>query len=226
MSASIGTHHYPLSPLLIFLLLVRRHGVHLCGASDRIHSVNWQRGVVLIVSLVFLLLMSLIGVTAMQGTTLEEKMSNNVRQRSLAFQSAEAALRTGETILQQAVLPVFDNSTPGLRQPIGTGSCDMATYWLNSYCWSGTSTVDCTTTPSTVPASPSCTAASQQYSGTLDSSLNEQPRYVIEELPSMPVAGSSAKFSGITSGGFYRVTARGLGGTGDAIVILQSTFRR
>lgn len=55
-----------------------------------------QRGAVLFVSLVILLVMTLIGVTAMQTTTLEEKMAGNMRDMNLAFQAAERALRAGE----------------------------------------------------------------------------------------------------------------------------------
>ncbi|MCC8991885.1 MAG: hypothetical protein LM514_04755 [Streptococcus sp.] len=52
-----------------------------------------QRGSALIIALVFLLVMTLIGTTAMQGTSQQEKMAGNMRDRNLAFQAAEAALR-------------------------------------------------------------------------------------------------------------------------------------
>ncbi|MCC5810795.1 MAG: hypothetical protein JJU06_10520 [Ectothiorhodospiraceae bacterium] len=55
-----------------------------------------QRGAALIISLMLLLIMTLIGVTAMQTSTLQERMAGNSRDRSLAFQSSEAALREGE----------------------------------------------------------------------------------------------------------------------------------
>jgi type IV pilus assembly protein PilX len=53
-----------------------------------------QAGAVLVTSLLFLLVMSLLGVTAMSVALLEEKMAGNLRDRSLAFQSAETALRS------------------------------------------------------------------------------------------------------------------------------------
>lgn len=52
-------------------------------------GIKRQQGVVLIIALVFLLLLTLIGVTAMQGTSQEEKMSSNVQQQTEAFQAAE-----------------------------------------------------------------------------------------------------------------------------------------
>jgi type IV pilus assembly protein PilX len=56
-----------------------------------------QRGAVLIVSLIFLLLLTLIGTTAMRTTTLQERMAGNSRDVNLSLQAAESALRAGES---------------------------------------------------------------------------------------------------------------------------------
>ncbi|KEA64591.1 Type IV fimbrial biogenesis protein PilX [Marinobacterium lacunae] len=50
----------------------------------------------LIVALIMLLLISIIGVSAMQSTSMEERMAGNLYDRHTAFQAAEAALREGE----------------------------------------------------------------------------------------------------------------------------------
>ncbi len=55
-----------------------------------------QTGVVLIISLVMLILLTLIGLTGMQTTTLEEKMAGNAKDRNTAFQAAEATLLEAE----------------------------------------------------------------------------------------------------------------------------------
>jgi len=177
-----------------------------------VRDATWQRGSALIVALVFLLAMTLIGVTAMQGTTQQESMAGNARQRNLAFQAAEAALRAGEAVLQGATLPAFDNagSNLGFRQPV-TPTTDVGTYWLDTYCW---------------VVKTGCTnAESQAYSGTL-SEISAPPRYVVEELPRVTLPGGSLKFGALPDTGFYRVTARSLGGTADAVAILQTTYRR
>ncbi|KAB0483435.1 type IV pilus assembly protein PilX [Pseudomonas reinekei] len=59
-----------------------------------------QRGMALLVSLVFLLLLTLIGLSSMQNATLQEKMAGSVSLRNQSFQSAEAALRVGESAVQ------------------------------------------------------------------------------------------------------------------------------
>src|SRR5690606_33994650 len=52
------------------------------------------------------------------------------------------------------------------------------------------------------------------------------PRFVIEELPALPAEGGSVRFGALPEVGFYRVTAYGVGGTADAVAILQTTYRR
>jgi type IV pilus assembly protein PilX len=55
-----------------------------------------QQGSVLLVSLVFLLLLTIAGVSAMNVTSLEERMAGNYRDQDLAFQAAESALLEAE----------------------------------------------------------------------------------------------------------------------------------
>lgn len=55
-----------------------------------------QRGVALVVALVLLVVATLIGLAGVRGTNLQERMSANMYDRSLAFQRAESALRDAE----------------------------------------------------------------------------------------------------------------------------------
>ncbi|RON21361.1 pilus assembly protein PilX [Pseudomonas brassicacearum] len=73
-----------------------------------------QRGMALLVSLVFLLLLTLIGLSSMQNATLQEKMAGSVSLRNQSFQGAEAALRVGESAVQldSYSLPVCSQCTP------------------------------------------------------------------------------------------------------------------
>lgn len=63
-------------------------------------SARSQHGMALLVSLVFLLLLTLIGISSMQNATLQEKMAGSVTLRNQSFQAAEAALRIGESAVQ------------------------------------------------------------------------------------------------------------------------------
>lgn len=62
-----------------------------------------QQGVALVIALVFLLLLTIIGVTAMQNATLQERMAGNVRDRNVGLQSAEFALRDAEQVVDDGV---------------------------------------------------------------------------------------------------------------------------
>ncbi|MCI0400643.1 MAG: PilX N-terminal domain-containing pilus assembly protein [Gammaproteobacteria bacterium] len=163
-----------------------------------------QKGAVLIVSIIVLLVLTLISVTAMQTTSLEEKMAGNMRNKNLAFQAAEASLRAGEGYLSGATLDSFDG-TNGLYQPY-TGS-EQRWEIVDWY------------TPANV----------RTYDEDLDggdlNDLASMPTYIIEEL-SVEETGGSLEAGTVHDGKLYRVTSRGVGGTANAMVMLQSVFRR
>lgn len=58
-----------------------------------------QRGAILFVSLIILLILTIIGVTSMSSVTMEERMAGNLRDGDLALQASEAALRSAEAWL-------------------------------------------------------------------------------------------------------------------------------
>lgn len=59
-----------------------------------------QSGVALIISLLFLIIISLVSIAGLQGVALQEKMTSGTYDRNIALQSAEAVLRIGETIAE------------------------------------------------------------------------------------------------------------------------------
>jgi type IV pilus assembly protein PilX len=175
----------------------------------------------LITGLIFLVLLTLIGVTAMQTTTLDEKMAGNLRSENLAFQASEAALRAGESYLQSAIVGPFltvknDN---GLYQPALSATTE---WWEIADIW---------------------TAAGSRAYATTPPGVANPPRYIIEDvsyqttcgvggvgvcinIPLQKKPGGSLKLGTVPDVGMYRITARGTGGTDDSVVLLQSHFRR
>lgn len=165
----------------------------LCSVSSR------QQGVALIVALVFLGVLALLGVTIARNSSMEERMAGNTRDRDLAFQAAEAALKDAEADLFPGLLAnAFDGSTAGLIA-YAAGNNDPA-YW-KAYDWNG---------------------ASQEATVAL-ANVETKPRYVIEKKPNTiipPVPPSVTP----TTVQHFRVTARGVGATADTVVILQSEY--
>lgn len=155
-----------------------------------------QRGAVLVVGLMLLVVLTLLGVVAMQGTTLQERMAGNMREQEQAFQSAEAVLRSGETFLRTTpILPAF-TGTAGLYP-----QADPAVpRWSQPATWGGD--------------------GSRPYTGPVAEGATT-PRFIVEQLPYE--ADSLASDEELTSSGMYRVIARGTGSLGRAVVVLEST---
>jgi len=189
-----------------------------------------QKGAVLIVGLIMMLLLTIIGLAAIRGTDLQERMAGNMRDRNLAFQAAEASLRIGEEVLDGAAIPSFAGNVKGYWPDLNK----QATYSsLSAGIWP---LMDGSTTERRLRPITWTDAQWEQNSIRIAADIlekvKEQPRYTIEELLVSARALNQGGGVDVESqekmedSQFYRITARGLGGTADAEVILQSTFAR
>lgn len=79
-----------------------------------------SRGASLLVVLILLLVMTVLGLAILRSTVLEERMSANMLDRSLAFQAAETALREGEAL---AALPDTRDNVPDPGEACAGGLC-------------------------------------------------------------------------------------------------------
>lgn len=169
-----------------------------------------QRGMVLFISLMFLVVMTLIGITAMSGAGLQEKMAGNMRDKELSFEAAEAALRDAEVSIP--TLSAFNNANGLYKLANNTGQQRFEVNSWNAAAWTNS-------------------ANTIAYSKSL-SQVVQSPRYYIEQLP--PVELSRISGNSLNTGTEYgkrtivfdRITARGVGQTDTAVTILQSTYRR
>lgn len=168
-----------------------------------------QRGVSLVVVLLFLLVMSVLGVTAIRTSNLEEKMSGNERDRELAFEAAEATLRDAERDVQV-------NVTVGsaFADPCNAGLCLPPA--------GGASVVDTVDWDGGVPR----VYGSGSGVGPYPIALARAPRYVIELLPDMPApVGETLNMRSTATGGTpYRITAMGWGRRASTQVQLQVVY--
>lgn len=166
-----------------------------------------QRGAVLIISMIILLLLTILGVTSMQGTNLEERMAGNMRDRHVAFEAAEAAIADAEAFLDTVALTSsFRSNTAGLYD--GTH--------LNLW-----KTLDWTD--------------ADKYRSAADIASSHgvytSPKYIIEYIAE-PALSSETKtnldnYGGSSGGGgagLFRVTARGTGGSDNSVVFLQVVY--
>jgi len=73
-----------------------------CQSARKHHAIRYgsrhmqsaQKGVSLVVSLVLLAAMTVIGVSTLSGTRLNEQMASNSQQKSVVFEAAESAIET------------------------------------------------------------------------------------------------------------------------------------
>jgi type IV pilus assembly protein PilX len=173
-----------------------------------------ERGAVLFVALILLLILTLIGVTAARMQTVEERMALNEDNHQLAVQAAEAALRDAEAnIVGGNYAPSdFSANANGLyelaSEVAGATACvsdaiDWSAPCLTPLVYTGPAL-------SSVPASPQAT------------------QVIIESLP--PVAptnnslGNSANYGTQQTATIYRITAHAVGGDATSGATLQSIF--
>lgn len=169
-----------------------------------------ERGVALFISLVMLLVLTIIGVSAVQTTSLETRMARNEHDVLLAFQAAESALRDAEVYLETvtSLAPFTDAGTDGLWTVADFG--DDAR-WEQANVW-----VD----------------ATSEVAPTAVGVVADPPRYMIEHLATVLRDENAYQITGPYAGGaadrieVFRVTARGVGGTANAQVLLQTTYGR
>jgi type IV pilus assembly protein PilX len=167
-----------------------------------------QSGVVMFVALILLLILSLLGVTAARMQTVEERMARNDGNRQMGQQSAEAALRSAETGLLTGIYVNFAGNTNGLYAPLLSNGSP-----LTGMDWSLPTSYLPYTGPAMANAPPTEPA----------------PKIVIENLPSVAVAGDDISVSSLNPASppvtVYRVTAVGTGADGTSTTMLQTIVR-
>ncbi len=195
-------------------------------------TIGKQHGAALVVAMIFLLLLSFLGLAAMGRATQEERMARQYRKTQVAFEAAEAALRDAkqEIISGQSRRASLLNGASAFSAVCGQtgqdtlGLClpasSMTPVWLQymedkgvlygRYAYQDSS------------SQKSATPLPQQGSA---ASVFAQPRYLIEALTDS-VAGDSLRFGENFSNPRYRITVRAYGPDENTQVWLQETVRR
>ncbi len=105
-----------------------------------------ERGFSLIVSLMMLIVIIVLGLGASQMAVNEERGSRNNRDRQIAFQAAEAALKDAEVEILDPTQPACGATAPANRGRgrAGTFTCFNA---INQFGFAGTATTPCSMVP-------------------------------------------------------------------------------
>ncbi|MDG2175709.1 MAG: PilX N-terminal domain-containing pilus assembly protein [Gammaproteobacteria bacterium] len=169
-----------------------------------------QQGAVLIFSLVFLTILTLVAISGMDLSVVEERMAGNMQDFSQAFQAAEVALEEGEEWLTgQINIPVTSNNgtTTVWTSDSPDPDTDNNDWWTerDSAWW---------------------TNNAESLAGV--DQVATQPQYIVEQYFISTEGQSLAIGTGELNSTriVHRLTARGVGNSGNAEVLLQSTHIR
>jgi type IV pilus assembly protein PilX len=188
-------------------------------------SCRRQRGVSLITALLFMVATLVLGVSVMSISVMQERMIGNTKDRGLAMQAAEAALRDAELDIRNnvpAATAFKDDCTSGLCTPpsqrVGGVFPSPLPVYDTSFVFSWKNAGQ------TRRYGQYTAAAAYPYP-----TVAQQPVYVIERLGTLAAAAgvdsSAIKPSGPAAEGVaYRITARAVGARADTIVMLQSIY--
>jgi type IV pilus assembly protein PilX len=192
-----------------------------------------QEGASLIVSLLMLVVIMLLGLSATQIALQSEKASRNDRDRQIAFQAAEAALLDAELDIENSPDParsrsaVFSkNNTHAFIEGCAGGDANpflglcARVAAATTPAWLTVDFLNNTATATSVPFGKFTGQTFQTGQGSLPARL---PRYIVELLP-YNGPGESAELSARTY--FYRVTAIGFGMQDTTRVVLQTFYRK
>ena len=164
-----------------------------------------QQGAVLVVGLLMLTVMSLIAVSSMQSSTLQELMSGNMQDQVNAFEAAESAIRAAEQLLDGGTLNLgeFDgNISDGLLANLYDEVWNVTT-WSNG----------------------DSRAVSASVGG-----ANSAPRFIIQYLgpviedddPNIETSYQEGAVDVLAQQ--FKITARGTGSSDNSEVILESVY--
>jgi type IV pilus assembly protein PilX len=168
-----------------------------------------QRGMTLLIGLILLVMLTVIGTIGFRNTTMSERMTGNMLDRNVSFQSAESAGKEALTAIEGGTASTL---SPGyFATPLSQGG--TTSFWTQG---DGAAVANVANCPTTTPFSwQSCAAQVVTKYANNDS----KARYVIELLKQDTSSGTSTVWS-------YRVTSRSTGGSGNADVVLQTVYVR
>jgi type IV pilus assembly protein PilX len=196
-----------------------------------------QRGVILIISLMFLVVLTMLALTTMGGITLEERMSGQYRDLNVAFQAAESGLRDAErdiwgtgTVTAAPRAPAMSGRTgfgDGTDTPNGTCTDNTNTTYGWGLCYART-TGPFPPFPTADLGSTSTIAVPYgKYTGaTALPGVSAQPRYIVEaiwkDIVPTPTLQSLSPIAGVTN--YYRISSQGFGVNPNTRVTVQELY--
>jgi len=178
-----------------------------------------QQGMVLVIGLIMLTVLTLLVVTSMQSSSLQELMSNNMQDKTTAFEAAESAIRVAELFLEDGGalnLGVFDDDeSDGLLSNLYDEAWSAEEIdWDNE-------AVEVNSVVVLDPDEPATKGG-----------VKSNPRYIIQHFGSViPDADKKLNVDNSYNSSasdvlveMFKITARGTGGSDNTVVFLEAMY--
>jgi len=183
-----------------------------------------QRGAVLFVSLIFLLILTLLGVMLARMQSSEERMAQNDSNHQLAVEAAEAALRYTEMNIKEGYY------TPSMFLANAGGYYTLSlNNWVSVYA-PGYNWTQQATAGNTIPYAPSVAPpAGSAPAGQSLTSVSSSPQIIIEGLPGTVLPGEPISpctgYNTTQCTAVYQITVHATGGDQSASATLRSIYQ-
>lgn len=169
-----------------------------------------QQGIALFLSLVMLLILTILGVSSIETTSMQERMASNAMDSDLAFQAAESAAQDGQDYIENNInsLQPFNAANAASNGFYKNQPYNQTPNW-EQVNWSGSNVRTASTAVAGVAA---------------------QPKYIIEFVKTVISQQDTLNLNNIgqgTGGGrtqIFRITSYGTGGTSTAHAMIQVTY--
>jgi len=167
-------------------------------------NANHQAGIVLIVSLLILITLTILGLTAMQASRTQVSMAGNQRELGITFNAAEAGLGAGQSYIDDSISKtIYNDPSQGLYDRL-----DVDPDYSNSATWDDS-----------------------QLSSLNLPHVVEQPKFIIKylgdrsqnEVAAVNIGGYGSGQPGMTVSNF-RITTRAVGQSGNVRRQLQAYY--
>lgn len=182
-----------------------------------------QQGAALIVALVFLVMLTLLGLAAMGTNRAQQRETYGVSEQVLAFQAAETGVIDGEAWIENQLVRPVANCGASCPEPTSIWDAaapapEISFLHLRSAAWWNARGRAYGHTYE--PGQPVGVLANQVIEG-----VAQAPRHVIEQLGPDPTA-SLVPGAPVQTLWYYRVTARGTGVQADPPSIVQTVYAK
>ncbi|MGH8274310.1 MAG: pilus assembly PilX family protein [Gammaproteobacteria bacterium] len=178
-----------------------------------------MRGFALFTALIFLLVLTMLGVAMYSSVVRQQHMAGDIQQKTLALSAADNATRQAEGYVQAANLPIANSCSGQTTSPrvCATPLSSVASPVADTT-WSASGYGVQLMAPDFM--------GTVKAGGGVEGAYAAYPQYYVERLATVPGGsiGSGQQYGSMPPRTLYRITAWGVGGNPDAVAVTRALY--